>query len=276
MNDALIAYVPVLHEGYRRMFTKHAGAVLYLVTPALVAKEFPLLARDRRQLPVEDMLRVIRALELFSDVAVLSDEDLSQLNASARRVILPDDEVGCALATHLGSCSVTYETPFLRWDKTVTLQDLDVHPDTIVTQEEVDRSFMARASEEAQKSGDWWRQVGAVAVCEGEARYTGFNKHHPTEHAVYANGNPRDNFDAGQHPEISLTLHGEASIVAQAARDGVSLRGASVYVTTFPCVNCARLLAETSVGKVYYRDGYSRLDAEEVLKDHGVEIIRVV
>jgi dCMP deaminase len=103
----------------------------------------------------------------------------------------------------------------------------------------------------------------------------GYNKHHPSEHAVFAAGNPRDNFDAGEHPEVSPTIHSEAWLVAQAARRGLSLTGASVYVTTFPCTNCAHLLAEAGVKKVFYRDGYSRLDAEAILKEHGVEIILV-
>ena len=63
--------------------------------------------------------------------------------------------------------------------------------------------------------------------------------------------------------------------MACAARDGVSLKGAEVYVTTFPCANCARLLTTAGITKVYYRDGYSMLDAEDIFKAAGVEIVLV-
>jgi dCMP deaminase len=221
------------------------------------------------------MVRAIEALALTGDVAVLADEHLDRLNQAAVTVVLARDEVSDVLATRLPDATIVYEDVFLRWDRPLTLAETAPVPDRAVSEQEVDRLFMEHAAREAKRSGDWWRQVGAVATRDGAVLFTGFNKHHPSEHAVYAVGNPRDNFDAGEHLEISDTIHGEASIVAMAARDGVSLRGASVYVTTFPCINCARLLAEAGVQKVYYRDGYSRLDAEVVLKDHGIEVIQV-
>ena len=92
---------------------------------------------------------------------------------------------------------------------------------------------------------------------------------------VFAAGDPRSNFDAGEHPEIYTSIHGEASVVAQAARDGVSLKGAEIYVTTFPCANCARLIAEVGIKKVYYRDGYSMLDAEDIFKAANIEVVLV-
>ncbi len=271
----LIMYVPVLHEGYRRLFEKYQDATLYLVGPAHVTGELPRLGRDLRQLGVEDMARAIAALGLVADVQVLEDAHLAALNAAHANVVMPRDEVSDMIAARLPHATVRYEQVFLRWDKPVTLAETAIVPHRTVSEAEVDRLFMECAVAEAMKSGDWWRQVGAVAVRDGEVLFTGFNKHHPSEHVVYAMGNPRDNFDAGEHLEISDTMHGEASIVAAAAREGVSLRGASVYVTTFPCINCARLLAEAGVSRVYYRDGYSRLDAEAVLKDHGVELIQV-
>ncbi len=271
----LIMYVPVLHEGYRRVLEKYRGATLYLVGPQHVAGELPRLPRDLRQLAPEDMVRAIEALALTGDVAVLADEHLDRLNQAAVTVVLARDEVSDVLATRLPHATIVYEDVFLRWDRPLTLAETAPVPDRAVSEQEVDRLFMEHAAREAKRSGDWWRQVGAVATRDGAVLFTGFNKHHPSEHAVYAVGNPRDNFDAGEHLEISDTIHGEASIVAMAARDGVSLRGASVYVTTFPCINCARLLAEAGVQKVYYRDGYSRLDAEVVLKDHGIEVIQV-
>lgn len=271
----LIAYVPVLHEGYRRLFAKYPDATLCLVGPEQVMAEFPRLGRDRRQLPTEDMRCAILGLRICKDVCVLDDALLAHINSEAASVVMPIDELSTMLSVRLPACVITYENVFLRWDRTVTLQELEVKPDSVVSMAQTDRTFMEMALATAKQSGDWWRQVGVVVVRDGEVLFTGYNKHQISEHIVYMEGNPRDNFDAGEQAEISPTIHGEAVVVASAARTGVSLLGTSMYVSTFPCTNCARLLGEAGVKKLFYQVGCTRLDAEGVLRDYGVEIIRV-
>jgi len=271
----LIAYVPVLHEGYVKLFKKHKGT-LYLVGPQFVAEEFPRLIRDLRQLPLEDMARAIQGLDIFEHVSVLSEEEVQKLQSEKAAIVMPAEEISHELAEkYFSECAVTYENVFLRWDKPITLREQEVTPGRVISQKELDTELMQRAVQEAQKSGDWWRQIGVVAVRDGEVLFTDHNRNLPSEYNLHAVGNPRDNFDAGEHPEIYPTIHGEASVVAQAARKGVSLAGAEVYVTTFPCANCARLLTEAGVKKVYYKDGYSMLDAEDIFKANNIEVVLV-
>ena len=71
---------------------------------------------------------------------------------------------------------------------------------------------------------------------------------------------------------MSTAIHAEAAIVAQAARDGVSLRGADLYVTTFPCPACARLIAEAGFRRCYFAGSYSVLEGEHVLQAAGVDV----
>ncbi|HLN18769.1 MAG TPA: deaminase, partial [Patescibacteria group bacterium] len=61
----------------------------------------------------------------------------------------------------------------------------------------------------------------------------------------------------------------------KAAKDGISLNNTNLYVTTFPCPTCAKLIAEAGIKKVYYESGYSLSDAEDILKNAGIEIILV-
>ncbi|KKS38156.1 MAG: hypothetical protein UU98_C0008G0016 [Parcubacteria group bacterium GW2011_GWD2_42_14] len=271
----LVAYVPVLHEGYAKLFKKHGGTI-YLVGPEFVSEEFPRLIRDLRQLSVSDMVRAVQGLEIFEHVEVLTKEVMEKLQKEKATIIMPDEEISHELASkYFSDCPVTYENVFLRWDKPITLRETVVAPDCVISTKELDKKFMQIAKNEAQKSADWWRQIGSVAVSEGKVLYTGHIKYLPTDYNLFAAGNPRDNFDAGEHSEIYTSLHSEASIVAQAARDGVSLKGAEVYATTFPCANCARLLAEAGVVKVYYKDGYSMLDAEDIFKAYKIEVVLV-
>jgi dCMP deaminase len=51
-------------------------------------------------------------------------------------------------------------------------------------------------------------------------------------------------------------VHAEARLVASAARRGVALQGAAVYVTHQPCPTCAKLLVEAGVWAIYYLISY--------------------
>ncbi|MEY3491829.1 MAG: hypothetical protein RL309_957 [Verrucomicrobiota bacterium] len=56
-------------------------------------------------------------------------------------------------------------------------------------------------------------------------------------------------------PELA-TVHAEQNAVADAAKRGVSLQGTICYVTHFPCVNCAKILAAAGITEVRYRHDY--------------------
>jgi len=55
----------------------------------------------------------------------------------------------------------------------------------------------------------------------------------------------------------------------------MALEDAYLYVTTFPCPVCAKSIAEAGIQKLYYSQGYSLLDAEDVLRAYGVKIVLV-
>jgi dCMP deaminase len=64
-------------------------------------------------------------------------------------------------------------------------------------------------------------------------------------------------------------------LIAEAAREGISTKGAVVYVTDFPCPPCAKLIAGAGISRLYFRTGYAVLDGEDVLAEAGVEVVRV-
>ena len=65
----------------------------------------------------------------------------------------------------------------------------------------------------------------------------------PDEQIHYSEGDPRSDFSKGVNVELSLFFHSEAQLIAEAAKKGISLEGASMYATTFPCPPCAKLIA---------------------------------
>jgi dCMP deaminase len=64
-------------------------------------------------------------------------------------------------------------------------------------------------------------------------------------------------------------------LVARAAQQGRSLAGADLYVSTFPCPGCARLVAEAGFRRCFFAGPYAVLDGEDVLRAAGVALIWV-
>jgi len=140
-----------------------------------------------------------------------------------------------------------------------------------------DRKLMGLAESSSKLSTDWWRQVGSVVVKDGKVLLEAYNQSYPSKN--YSNevfGDPRSNFDAGEKIELSKFIHSEAYLISTAAKKGLSLDGSSIYVTTFPCPVCSKLIANAGIAEVYFKEGYSLLDAEDIFKAKNIKIIKVV
>ena len=61
--------------------------------------------------------------------------------------------------------------------------------------------------------------------------------------------------------------------IADAARGGISVDGATVYVTHFPCINCAKILAASGIAAVkYWRDYRNDPIVIEILREAGITV----
>ena len=276
MTDAVLAYVPVLHEGYRRFLAEHAaGLPLYLIGPELHADSRPL-AKDIRALPAEAAASAIAAWQICLRVEVLDAAGAERLAASSPSLLAPAEDVSYAVVERwFGRCEVRYASVFLRWDKTRTVMLLEPQA-APAREDDEDLCELAEAAErEAAGSVDWWRRVGAaIRFADGTVR-AARNEHLPHPLAPYAAGDPRANFHKGVALELSTAQHAEARLIAAAAREGRATDGAVVYVTDFPCPPCAKLIAAAGVSRVYFRTGYAVLDGEDVLREAGVEVLQV-
>ena len=276
MTHAVVAYVPVLHEGYRRFLDAHGrGRPLHLIGPELHRDLRPL-AKDVRALDAEDARAAIAAWGICSSVEVLDAAGAERLAAGAPELTLPAEDVSRHVVERwFARCPVRYAPAFLRWDKDRTVQLLDPAPARVVTGDEALAELVGRAEAEALRSVDWWRQVGAaMRLADGQV-LSARNEHLPHPLSPYAVGDPRSNFFKGVHIELSTVTHAEAALVATAARRGLPTEGATLYVTDFPCPPCAKLLAGAGVARVLFRTGYAMLDGEDVLAAAGVEVQQV-
>lgn len=110
--------------------------------------------------------------------------------------------------------------------------------------------------------------VGAVLVREKRILATGFN------------GSPKglEHCDEAGHLMVEghcvRTIHAETNAIIQAALHGVSTKGATCYVTHYPCIHCTKTLINAGIKKVVYAQGY-RVDenARAFYEQAGVEVI---
>lgn len=274
-HNAVIAYVPALHKGYVEFFKTYPGT-LYLLGSDFMSK-MPRMERDIRAMDPELMKQIIESMGIYHTVTVISEKNKDELLEEVDTIIMPDEDASRAFGkTYLSGKEVRYVPTFLRWDKQISTKEFEVPADRVISEKERDKEILGKATKEAEKSPDWWRQVGAIITKEGSPLLVGHNA--PLVGGVYAfgsMGDPRSNFDAGERIDLSLVLHAEAGLIAEAAREGIPLKGSSLYVTTFPCPTCAKSIARAGITRVYYAKGYSLLDAEQVLKAANVEIVLV-
>jgi dCMP deaminase len=273
----VLLYLPVIHAGHEAFFARHPDAAEVLLLGAGFKSLFKSLAKDIRALPPDRAAQFLRVMLPGTRVLVVEPADLAAL-LTAGTLVLPDEDVTRQLASELKLAQgrdLVFDKTFLRWDREWSRAQRPAAPDAAVRQADLPGPLLATASELADHSSDWWRQVGAIAWRGEHILGAAWNRHCPTEYAPYTDGDPRDGFSRGVRADLSTAIHAEAAVVAAAARDGVPLGGADLYVTTFPCPACARLIAESGFRRCYFSGAYSVLDGDAVLRAAGVELLWV-
>ncbi|MCI1894694.1 MAG: deaminase [Lactobacillus sp.] len=138
------------------------------------------------------------------------------------------------------------------------------------TRESWDRYFMTLATTVAARSTCERATVGALLVLDHRIIATGYNGS--------IAGDPHCD-DAGhlmRDGHCIRTLHAEMNAILQCAENGVSTRGAAVYVTFFPCLNCTKALIQAGIKQVYFGADYNNDPyAIELLQAHHVTVQQV-
>jgi dCMP deaminase len=131
------------------------------------------------------------------------------------------------------------------------------------------------------------RPTGAVLVKDKQILATGYNGSMPgAEHCLdqtMPDGSPYCHRRALQIADVDKynycrASHAEANAIAQAARYGVAIKGATLYVTLEPCLVCIKLLATAQITKVYFEMPYESKDRardrfwRDAVRDAGIEV----
>ena len=267
-NTALIVYTPVLHKGYVDLVENNKEGTIYILGD-WIGEEISYLKKEIRALSPEKIVTILQALFPNTTCTILHRKHLKDIVSTYETIVLPNDDISFYLVeTYLDKASnIIVEDVFLRWDRKNTKEYKDIICEVVEPSE-----YMERAKNLSKKSSDWWRQVGAVIVRDDHILTEGCNTHLPHEHINYIHGDPRNTSHKGKDIELSSAIHAEAKAIAIAAQKGISLEGSTMYVTTFPCPVCAKLIAYSGIKNVVFSEGYAMLDAQDILTSYSITI----
>ena len=129
--------------------------------------------------------------------------------------------------------------------------------------EKFDRSYLEMAQIWSRNSYCKRRQVGALIVKDRMIISDGYN------------GTP-SGFENVCEDENGVTkpyvLHAEANAITKVAKSGNSSEGATLYVTASPCLECSKLIIQSGIKRVVYRDEYRLTDGIDLLRKAGIEV----
>ena len=130
-----------------------------------------------------------------------------------------------------------------------------------------DEYFMSIAREVATRSTCDRKHVGAVIVRDRSILATGYNgsirglPHCDEEGHLMEDGH------------CVRTVHAEANAIVQAARNGVRIDGAGIYVTASPCWGCFRLIANAGINRIIFGELYRDPKIHDYAKAAGIELV---
>jgi dCMP deaminase len=132
-----------------------------------------------------------------------------------------------------------------------------------------DEYFMGIAIQAATRSTCDRKHIGAVIVRDKSILSTGYNGS--------VRGMPHCD-DVGhmmENDHCIATVHAEANAIIQAAKNGVALNGATIYITASPCWNCFKLIANSGIKRILYLEFYRDSRVIEIAKKADIELTQV-
>ena len=138
----------------------------------------------------------------------------------------------------------------------------------MATQKDLDKVYMQNALNMATLSHAIRKKVGCIFVTPENLQIGAYN------------GQPSgwDNRCEDVH-ETELfehlvtkptVIHAELNAILHAARQGVSVKGSTIYVTLAPCSACSAMIAQAGITRVVFKQDYRDMSGVQLLKQHGI------
>lgn len=129
----------------------------------------------------------------------------------------------------------------------------------------------------AQRSTCTRRYVGAILVRDKHIIATGYNGAPAGVPHCLDVGCLREQqgIPSGERHELCRGLHAEQNAIIQVALHGTTTEGATLYCTNMPCAICSKMLINSRIAEVYYREGYADSLSSALLADAGIPVRQI-
>lgn len=137
-----------------------------------------------------------------------------------------------------------------------------------------DKKFLKLIDEMEPNAHCLRANIAAAIVKDGKVLVKHTNDWHP-EYDCRRIGCIRDKMKikSGQRREICYGICAEQWCLAIAAKEGISVKGATIYCTKHPCRVCSSLIAESGITRVVFQEGYPEVIPQfDILKDRGITV----
>lgn len=137
-----------------------------------------------------------------------------------------------------------------------------------------DEYFMNMAELASRRSTCLRRQVGAVIVKDNQVLATGYNgapKGVPNCCDLNECLREKLHIPSGERHELCRAVHAENNAITQCAVNGVSCKGAIMYVTASPCNMCLKQIINAGIVKIIAKEVYPDEMSKEMLKQSGID-----
>ena len=135
-------------------------------------------------------------------------------------------------------------------------------------------AYMDVAERFAQLSSATRLQVGAIVVKDDRIISIGYNGM-PTGWDNCCEEIIHDGGGSGVLKSKPEVLHAESNAIAKLARSPESGEGASIFITHSPCIDCAKLIYQSGIATVYYKNDYRSTQGIEFLNKSDIEVVKV-
>ena len=141
-----------------------------------------------------------------------------------------------------------------------------------------DQYFLTITRQVAERSTCTRAKVGAVIVRDKSILATGYNgapagMPHCTDVGCLIYESKTPNGETEQN--CFRTIHAEMNAIAQSAKNGASIKDASIYITHTPCIHCLKVLVNTGIKEIFYLKPYKLHTLDELLRYTQVHLYKV-
>lgn len=143
-----------------------------------------------------------------------------------------------------------------------------------------DYRFMSLAQDVARWSSCFQenRQIGAIIVKDKRIIATGYNGAPAGVISCKDRGEclrREKNIASGTRQEICYAVHAEQNAIAQAAKIGIAVDGATLYCTHQPCVICSKMIINSGIRRIVYKYGYPDEFSLKLLSEANVTVEQI-